>query len=98
MTPEVFFGQMAIKLEDQMESKGVYKTEESLEKLPNRPCKVYAVGGGLLNPGNGAVEPLPYKVGDHLIVRNNAWVEVEVDGEKFLIIDSSTVLCRVNHS
>ena len=60
------------------------------EKEKPGQAEVIAVG-----PGTDEKKPMQVKVGDHIIYSKFAGTEVELDGEKFVIVKQSDILAIV---
>lgn len=58
-----------------------------------KPCKgvVVAAGEGYRNE-DGQILPMDVKVGDHVVFGKYIGTEVEIDGEKFLIIEEENIM------
>ena len=57
---------------------------------------VLAVGPGKLDK-KGELIPMPVTVGDQVIFVRNAAREIKHDGDVFLVVPISEVLCKVDH-
>lgn len=89
-----------------MHDKIVVKRKEGEEKTPggillpetakDKPIEgvVIAVGSGIRNE-KGEVIPLDVKVGDKIIFAKWGGTEIEIDGEKLLIIKENDVLAKI---
>ncbi len=74
-------------------SAGIYLPESSTEKP--QFATVLAVGQGTLND-KGERVPLDIKPGDRIILSKWGGTELKLDGEEYLIINSSDVLAIVD--
>jgi chaperonin GroES len=74
-------------------SAGIYLPESASEKP--QFATVLAVGQGTMSD-SGARIPLDVKVGDRIILSKWGGTELKLDGEEYLIINSSDVLAIVD--
>ncbi len=74
-------------------SAGIYLPESSTEKP--QFATVLAVGEGTLNDAGDRI-PLDVKPGDRIILSKWGGTELKLDGEEYLIINSSDVLAIVD--
>lgn len=74
-------------------SAGIYLPESSTEKP--QFATVLAVGEGTLNDKGDRI-PLDVKPGDRIILSKWGGTELKLDGEEYLIINSSDVLAIVD--
>lgn len=74
-------------------SAGIYLPESSTEKP--QFATVIAVGEGTLNDSGDRI-PLDVKPGDRIILSKWGGTELKLDGEEYLIINSSDVLAIVD--
>ncbi len=74
-------------------SAGIYLPESSTEKP--QFATVLAVGEGTLNDKGDRI-PLEVKPGDRIILSKWGGTELKLDGEEYLIINSSDVLAIVD--
>lgn len=73
---------------------GIYLPQSSKEKPTT--ATVLAVGEGTLNETTGQRIPLDIKVGDRIILSKWGGTEITLDGDEYLIINSSDVLAIVD--
>ncbi|MCR9076201.1 MAG: co-chaperone GroES [bacterium] len=74
-------------------SAGIYLPESSTEKP--QFATVLAVGEGTLNDAGDRI-PLDVKPGDRIILSKWGGTELKLDGEEYLIVNSSDVLAIVD--
>jgi chaperonin GroES len=77
-------------LEAEDKTEGGIILPETAKERP-REGEVIAVGPGRRGP-DGELIPLPVQVGDIVIYTEYGGTEVKVDGEKYLIIEESSLL------
>lgn len=70
----------------------LYAPENTKEKPKHGT--VIAVGDGLLM-NDGSVKPIPLKVGDNVVFSPYGGNEVEVDGNKYLVMAATEVLAII---
>lgn len=71
-------------------SKGGIIIPETAKDAPTRG-EVVAVGSGMLS-ADGTVVPLEISVGNQVVYRKNTATEIEVDGEKYILLREMDVL------
>lgn len=71
-------------------SKGGIIIPETAKDAPTRG-EVVAVGSGMLS-ADGTVVPLEISVGSQVVYRKNTATEIEVDGEKYILLREMDIL------
>lgn len=71
-------------------SKGGIIIPETAKDAPTRG-DVVAVGSGMLS-ADGTIVPLEVSVGNQVVYRKNTATEIEVDGEKYILLREMDVL------
>ncbi len=98
--PEVFDANLLIEPIEEDSVRGIYRpdTENTEDVLKVAYVKVLGVGDGYLMPQSGAYVPLPYKIGDILVVFDKSWVEFDWEDVKYNTMRSDKVISRVEKS
>ena len=78
--------------DDKIAGTNLYVADSAKEK-PKRGT-VIAVGEGLLL-NDGSVKPIPMKVGDEVVLSAHGGTEVEVKGNKYLVMAANEVLAII---
>lgn len=71
-------------------SKGGIIIPETAKDAPTRG-DVVAVGSGMLS-ADGTIVPLEISIGNQVVYRKNTATEIEVDGEKYILLREMDVL------
>lgn|SRR5574343_519546 len=69
---------------------GLFIPHTATDHQPNEAMVVAAGKGSILS--NGTVKEMDVKVGDKILFAKNAGIELELNGEKFLMLKEASIL------
>ena len=98
--PEVFDANLLIELLKEDSVRGIYRPDKTNEEdvLKVAYVKVTGVGTGYLLAQTAKYFPLPYEIGDVLVVFDKSWITYDWDDVEYCVIRCDKVISRVSKS